>query len=40
LKHYSKEEFEEVAEELSKTKLLKYAKNYNKRVINIVKELK
>jgi hypothetical protein len=40
LKHYSKEEFEEIAEELSKTKLLKYAKNYNKRVINIVKELK
>ncbi len=40
LKHYSKEEFEEIAEELSKTKLLKYAKNYNKRVISIVKELK
>ena len=40
LKHYSEEEFEEIAEELSKTKLLKYAKNYNKRVINIVKELK
>jgi len=40
LKHYSKEEFEEIAEELSKTKLLKYAKNYNKGVINIVKELK
>lgn len=40
LKHYSKEEFEEIAEELSKTKLLKYAKNYNKRVINITKELK
>ena len=40
LKHYSKEEFEEIAEELSKTKLLKYAKNYNKRVTNIVKELK
>ena len=40
LKHYTKEEFEEIAEELSKTKLLKYAKNYNKRVINIVKELK
>ncbi len=39
LKHYTKEEFEEIAEELSKTKLLKYAKNYNKRVINIVKEL-
>ena len=40
LKHYSKEEFEEIAEELSKIKLLKYAKNYNKRVINIVKGLK
>lgn len=40
LKHYTKEEFEEIAEELSKTKLLKYAKNYNKRVINIVKGLK
>ncbi len=40
LKHYSKEEFEEIAEELSKTKLLKYAKNYNKRVINIVRESK
>ena len=40
LKHYSKEEFEEIAEELSKIKLLNYAKNYNKRVINIVKELK
>ena len=40
LKHYSKEEFEEIAEELSKTKLLKYSKNYNKRVINVVKELK
>ena len=40
LKHYTKEEFEEIAEELSKTKLLKYAKNYNKRVINIVKEMK
>src|SRR3989344_7464038 len=40
LKHYTKEEFEEIAEELSKTKLLKYAKNYNRRVISIVKELK
>ena len=40
LKHYTKEEFEEIVEELSKTKLLKYAKNYNKRVVNIVKELK
>ncbi|MEM3113081.1 MAG: hypothetical protein QXI33_01505 [Candidatus Pacearchaeota archaeon] len=40
LKHYNKEEFEEIAEELSKTKLLKYAKNYNKKVINVVKELK
>ena len=40
LRHYSKEEFEEIAETLSKIKLLKYAKNYNKRVIDIVKELK
>ena len=40
LKHYTKEEFEEIAEKLSKIKLLKYAKNYNKRVIKIVKELK
>ena len=40
LKHYTKEEFEEIVEELSKTKLIKYAKNYNKRVVNIVKELK
>ena len=40
LKHYTKEEFEEVAEELSESKLLKYARNYNKKVINIVKELK
>ena len=40
LKHYTKEEFEEIAEELSKIKLLKYVKNYNKRAINIVKELK
>ena len=40
LNHYSKEEFEEIAETLSKTKLLKYAKKYNKRVLNAVKELK
>mgnify|MGYP001561719316 FL=1 len=40
LKHYTKEEFEEIAKELSKTKLLKYAKNYNKRIIDITKELK
>ena len=40
LKHYSKEEFEEIAEELSKTKLLKYANNYNKRVIDVVRELR
>jgi|SRR3989344_3288472 len=40
LKHYTKEEFEEIAEELSKTKLLKYAKNYNKNVINLVREMK
>ena len=40
LKHYSKEEFEEIAKELSETKLIKYAKNYNKSVINITKEMK
>ena len=40
LKHYTKEEFEEIAEELSKTKLLKYANNYNKRVIDVVRELR
>ncbi len=40
LKHYTKEEFEEIAEELSKTKLLKYSRSYNKRVINTVKGLK
>jgi hypothetical protein len=40
LKHYSKEEFDEISEGLSKTKLLEYAKNYNKKVINTVKELK
>jgi len=40
LKHYTKEEFEEIGETLSKTKLIKYSKNYNKRVINIVKEMK
>ena len=40
LKHYTKEEFEEIAEELSKTKLLKYSKSYNKRVINAVRGLK
>ena len=40
LKHYTKEEFEEIAESLSKTKLIKYAKNYNKRVINLIKEMR
>ena len=40
LKHYTKEEFQEIAEELSKAKLLEYSKNYNKRVIKITKELK
>ncbi|MDP2926281.1 MAG: hypothetical protein Q8N99_07930 [Nanoarchaeota archaeon] len=40
LKHYSREEFEEIAEELSKTKLLEYSKNYNKRIKEIVKEMK
>ncbi len=32
LKHYSKAEFEEISEKLSKTKLIKYAKNYPKRI--------
>lgn len=40
LKHYTKEEFEEIAEGLSKIKLLKYAKNYNPKVRDIVKRLK
>lgn len=40
LNHYSKEEFEEIAEELSKEKLLNYANNYNKRLLNIVERLK
>lgn len=40
LNHYSKEEFEEIAEKLSKTKLLKYAENYDKRVLNIAREIK
>ena len=40
LNHYSREEFEEIAETLSKRKLLKYAKNYDKKVLNAVKELK
>ena len=40
LNHYTKEEFGEIGETLSKTKLLEYSKNYDKRVINFVKELK
>ncbi|MEK6936407.1 MAG: hypothetical protein AABW67_06485 [Nanoarchaeota archaeon] len=40
LKHYTEEEFEEIAEGLSKIKLHKYAKNYNRRIMNIVKGLK
>lgn len=40
LKHYDKEEFKEIAKGLSKTKLLKYAKNYSKKIMNIVKEIK
>jgi len=39
LNHYGKEEFEEIAETLSKTKLLKYAKSYNKKVLNIVNKI-
>jgi hypothetical protein len=40
LKHYTKEEFEEIAETLSKKKLIEYSKRYNKRVINLVKQFK
>lgn len=40
LKHYSDAEFEEIAENLSKNKLIKYSKKYSKRIINAVKELK
>lgn len=40
LKHYSKLNFEEVAENLSKIKLFKYAKYYNKKVISAIEELR
>lgn len=36
LKHYTQSEFREKAEELSKTKLIKYSKNYDKRTIDMV----
>lgn len=37
LKHYSLEEFKEMAENLSKTKLFKYSKKYPKRISNLIK---
>jgi len=40
LKHYSKSEFIDVAKKLSKSKLIKYSKNYNKQIILAIKELK
>ena len=40
LKHYSEPEFEEIAEKLSKARLLGYAKNYGKKVVLAVKGLK
>ena len=40
LKKYSKYEFFELSKRLSKIKLIKYSKYYNKRVREIVKELK
>ena len=40
LKHYSKPSFEEIAEKLSKARLLRYAKNYGKKIILAVKGLK
>jgi len=36
LKHYSKPEFEEKSEGLSKTRLIKYSKKYGKRTIDVV----
>ena len=39
LKHYSKSEFEEKAEGLSKARLIKYSKNYDKRTADMVKEV-
>lgn len=33
LKHYNKLAFEEISEKLSKTKLIKYAKNYPKKIV-------
>jgi len=40
LRHYDKGNFEEIAEELSRSKLFKYGKNYNKKVMLAIKELK
>ena len=40
LNHYSRAEFEEIAENLSKNKLIKYSKKYSKRIIHVIEELK
>src|SRR3989338_319819 len=39
LKHYSSEEFKEVAEKLSRKKIIKYVKKYDNRTKRLVKEL-
>ena len=40
LKHYTKPEFESLAEKLSVKKLIKYSKNYRKKIIQTVNGLK
>jgi len=40
LKHYTKEEFEDIAKKFSRTKLIKYSRYYNKRVVDIVNKIK
>lgn len=40
LKHYSEEEFKEIAEILSKKKLIEYSKRYNKKIIDLVQKIK
>jgi len=39
LNHYSKDEFEEIANHLSKNKLIKYSKKYSKKIINLTRDL-
>jgi predicted transcriptional regulator of viral defense system len=39
LNHYDKKNFEEIAEKLSKNKLIKYSKKYDGKVMRIVEEL-